>query len=179
MFEDIRCAHDCQLYTYDEVISGSCPHVKYRGPIEPIGEPAKESRFTEDFEFHYHYSCILREKDSVAINEITKQKNRWESHLKKVVSVANCSRRMQINCLKTNYPYFAGLDGLINYNRENLSCYTKYLNNDNCTRCKINMDCKRLSILYPLIDEIQTEGNRDQLKEELKKLLNDTNGSSK
>lgn len=171
IYDDVRCAHDCELYTYDQVLAGECPHVKYRGLISKESNRVQETKFTEKYEFHYHYSCILKSKDTMALNEIKRQKKRWEAHLKKVGSIDENSRRLTINCLKTNYPYFDGLDGLKNYNQDNLICYSKYLNNDNCPQCPFEAECKKLSILYPLIDEIEIEDNREQLKEELKKLI--------
>lgn len=168
IYDDLRCAHDCEIYSYEQVISGECPYIKYRGKIDRNTNPKQEIKFASDY--HYHYSCILKTNDSIAKQEIDRQKQRWENHLERRGSEENTTRSMTINCLKTNYPYFEGLKGLENYSRKKLSCYSKYLQNKNCERCAFKVDCKRLSIIVPLID---SEENTEQLKEELKRLISD------
>lgn len=169
IYDDIRCAHDCDIYSYEEVLSGKCPYVKYRGIIDKRNKPRQQIKF--ETSYHYHYSCILKTKDPKAMNEIQKQKERWKSHLERRGSVKNTSRQMTINCLKTNYPYFGGLDGLENYTPNNLNCYSKYLQNRNCSMCDYADDCKRLSIVIPLVDEVAASGDKELLKEELKRLI--------
>jgi len=173
IYDDIRCAHDCQIYSYDEVLLGKCPHVKFRGKISKRRKPKQAVKFTADL--HYHYSCILQTKGRVALREISRQRRRWEAHLeKKGGIVENTNRSRTINCLKTNYPYFAGLDELENYTPSYLTCYSKYLNNQNCQLCSFTSDCKRLSVLLPLADGVQSEEKKKLIKKELTRLIKGT-----
>ncbi|MFC1799286.1 hypothetical protein ACFL2Z_00025 [Candidatus Eisenbacteria bacterium] len=167
--KDIRCAHDCEFYTYTDVLSGKCPYVKYRGRISKTAKPRQITKY--DSAFHYHYSCMLDANDSVARSTIKKQRIRWERHLARRGSVTDTTRSMTINCLKTNYPYFAGLDGLENYSRETLDCYSKYRGSDNCSECRYQKECERLSKIIPLIDSCELSKNRSQIICELGKLL--------
>jgi len=169
IYDDIRCAHDCDIYYYKEVLSGKCPYVKYRGIISKRNKPKQKINYKTLY--HYHYSCILKTKDSKAMTEIKKQKERWEVHLLRRGSIENTSRQMTINCLKTNYPYFGGLDGLENYTPSNLNCYSKYLQNKNCSICDYVDDCRRLSTVIPMIDEVSSGADKKLLKRELRRLI--------
>lgn len=166
IYDDIRCAHDCNIYSYEQVLSGECPYVKYRGKINSTTKHKQNIKFATAY--HYHYSCILKMNDSTANNEIKRQKDRWEKHLLSRGSIVETSRRMTINCLKTNYPYFDGISELENFNKDNLKCYSKYLKNKNCEICKFKENCRRLSIIIPLIDSTVS---REKLKEEINKLI--------
>ena len=172
IYDDIRCAHDCNIYSYQQVLAGECPKVKYRGKIDKGTNPKQKIKFDSDY--HYHYLCVLKTKDAVAMAEIARQKKRWEDHLEKRDTLANTSRQMTINCLKTNYPYLNGLNGLQNYSRENLICYSKYLQDKNCEICSFKADCRRLSIIMPLVDAIESDDNSRLLQQELKRLIEGT-----
>jgi hypothetical protein len=167
-YEDVRCAHDCDKFSYEQVIAGGCPYIKYRGKISPDVSPKQKINFKKS-EYHYHYSCILDKDDTVAKNEILRQKNNWETH-KRSRGTNETSRRKTINCLKTNYPYFDGLKEIENYTKKNLTCYSKYLKNKSCEKCKFEIDCERLSKIIPLIDSEETS-DKEQLKIEIKKLI--------
>lgn len=172
IYDDIRCAHDdCKLFSYQQVLDGECPHVKYKGKISKKTKPRQQIKF--DSSYHYHYSCILKTKDKVAMDEITRQVKRWEDHLASRGSVENTSRQMTINCLKTNYPYFSGLDGLAHYNPHNLNCYSKYLKSKNCDKCEFKQDCRRLSLIVPIIDAIESDDELEMLRKKLSKFINE------
>ena len=151
IYEDIRCAHDCNLFSYDEVIKGKCPYIKYRGKIDKNREPRQEIK--HDTDHHYHYSCILKTKDKTALAEIKRQNIRWEKHyISNNKDINKTSRRMTINCLKTNYPYFDGISEIENYKKENLKCYSKYLKNKNCKHCEYEKECEKTAKMNKLID---------------------------
>jgi hypothetical protein len=167
-YDDVRCAHDCDKFSYEQVLAGECPYIKYRGKISSSLNPKQKINFEKSY-YHYHYSCILDKNDTTAKNEILRQKNRWEAH-KESRGTNETSKRMTINCLKTNYPYFDGLEKIENYNKKNLICYSKYLKNKSCEKCKFDTDCQRLSKIIPLIDSEET-GDKEQLKMEIRKLI--------
>lgn len=171
IYDDIRCAHDCNIYSYEQVLKGECPYVKYRGKIDKSTQPKQKIKFDSDY--HYHYSCICRIKDPIATAEIEQQRQRWERHLSGRGSVENAARQMTINCLKTNYPYFDGLHGLESSSRKSLKCYSKYLRDKNCEACSFKIDCERLSKVIPLIDSLDLQDKKEELINELKRLLQD------
>ena len=149
--EDIRCAHDCNIYSYEQVMRGECPHIKYRGQINPATRPKQKIKFKNAY--HYHYACILRSQDTIALNEIERQKSRWENHLNnRGGAINNTTRSMTINCLKTNYPYFGGISNLANYSKGSMKCYSQFLNNKNCVLCIHKGDCETLSKLKRIIN---------------------------
>jgi len=166
--EDIRCAHECEIYSYNQVLQGVCPYIKYKGKIDSTTAPKQKINFKA--EYHYHYSCILRTKDKTALADIESQKLRYERQRSRLDDTTDVARRGWINCLKTNYPHFDGLNGLRNYTRENLVCYSKYMGNRNCDKCDFRVDCKRVSKIIPLLDSVNSE-DRLRLLEELKKII--------
>jgi len=172
-YDDVRCAHDCESYSYEQVLAGECPYIKYRGKINSDLNPKQRINFKSYY--HYHYSCILNTSDSVARNEIIRQKRKWDTH-KNSRGSNGTSRRMTINCLKTNYPYFDGLREIENYNRKNLKCYSRHDQKKNCEVCQFNVECERLSKIIPIIDseEISNE-EKEQLKIQIRKLIEPDN----
>lgn len=162
--EDIRCAHDCERYSYEEVLNGVCPYIKYNGEIDEEKTKSKQIiKFSSAY--HYHYNCILKSNDSVAKGIIEKQRKRWEKHLASRSNDLNqTSRRMTINCLKTNYPHFDGLKNLIDKSKGNLSCYSKYLKNRNCEFCNYDDDCKKLNELGIILDMKDLERKEEIMK---------------
>lgn len=164
IYDDLRCAHDCNKFSYKEVLAGKCPYIKYRGKIDKTRKPKQEIKFDSDY--HYHYSCIIQTKDKTALEEIKRQKERWEKHLKSKEDVlGNTSRSMTINCLKTNYPYFEGLNKLENYTKESLKCYSKYTKGKNCEICEYKEDCKKLSKLNKIIQSSNMADKEEMIKQ--------------
>jgi hypothetical protein len=162
--EDIRCAHDCSIYNYEQVMRGECPHIKYRGKINPATRPKQKIKFKNPY--HYHYSCILRSQDTIALNEIERQRSRWVAHLNsRGGSITNITRSMTINCLKTNYPYFGGIGNLANYSKKSMRCYSQFLNNKNCVVCNLKVDCEKLSKLKRIIDTPEVQNSAELIEQ--------------
>lgn len=173
-YDDVRCAHDCDRFTYEQVLAGECLFIKYRGKISSDINSKQKINFRSYY--HYHYSCILNIDDPVAKSEILRQKIKWEAH-RASRGRNETSRRMTINCLKTNYPYFDGLREIENYTRANLKCYTKYNNqNKNCEKCQFNIDCERLSKIIPIVDSVElSDDEKEQLKIKIRALIEPEN----
>ncbi|MDD5313187.1 MAG: hypothetical protein PHO26_09160 [Dehalococcoidia bacterium] len=163
--EDIRCAHECDIYSFDDVLAGKCAYVKYKGKIDSKTQPKQAIKYSSDY--HYHYSCILKNNDEIALQDIDYQKKRFH---KKLGNIESVPRRSWINCLKTNYPHFDGFAGLQNYSRDNLACYGKYAGNRNCPLCSFTTDCQRISKIIPLLDSFN-EQDKKSILEQIKRMI--------
>ena len=88
---EIRCLDKCKIYSPEEIILGKCPYTKYsRNSAKTLEHTNHE--FSNGL--HYHYRCVL---DNV--NEDKKNK------------IINAEDTI---ALKTHYPYYSGLEELIN-----------------------------------------------------------------
>lgn len=89
--EEVRCLSHCTKYSQDEITSGICPYTKYKR--NRIGQTHTHHDFANGY--HYHYQCVL--------NNVNPDKR------------AEIINARDVTALKTHYPYYAGLEGLLNY----------------------------------------------------------------
>ena len=144
---EVRCAHDCKMFNVDQVENGECPYIQYHGNISE--KTKKDCKIIFDGKYHFHYSCIIKRKDSVALKNVKYQFKRWDK-----------SKKIEINALVTDYPYVSGLYDLENLEKNEIVCYGKYnddkLDRKNCKACKFMNDCIRdtkLTKISELTDE--------------------------
>ena len=91
---EIRCLDQCDKYTEEQITLGKCPYTKYSRYRTKTMEHTKHD-FSDGY--HYHYKCVLNNLDE-------KMRNRLISAKDKIA-------------LKTHYPYYSGLEELINTNK--------------------------------------------------------------
>lgn len=158
--KDIRCAHDCEDYSFEDVIDGKCPFIQYQGPTDENRSTKQKIKFATHY--HYHYSCILQSKDQTALATIEKQVKRFEKHRRKYdESPKECIHdRMKIRSLKANYPYVMGLDDFERPSRGRMICYGKFRDDRNCELCPYTDDCKRLTEINRIMQMSKLEGAR-------------------
>ena len=88
---EVRCLNSCNIYSRGDIVSGMCPYTKYkRNKIKKIYGNHKYANG-----LHYHYKCVL----SHLSDEIRSQ----------IVAAEDAT------ALKNHYPYYSGLEGLLNY----------------------------------------------------------------
>lgn len=150
--EDIRCAHDCNLFSYDDVLNGKCPFTQYRGPIDEDRKTRQKLKYDSSY-YHYHFSCVLKVEDKTALRTIGKQRKRFEKHIKKHGETPkNCTHStMKITRLKANYPYVDGLEEFEKLPKEKMVCYTQFRNDENCRLCTHIKDCRKLKEINNLL----------------------------
>jgi len=160
----ILCAHECDLYKYEEVIEGKCPYTLYRGPVSQRVEAKQEIKYGTYY--HYHYSCILSVNDKEALATVARRKKRFERKLGTSVE-----EKARINVLKINYPYVDGLETFDkNILKENIVCYGRFPNGKNCKFCNYTIQCEKLSRINELLKDI--EGPRkEEAEKEIRNLL--------
>ncbi len=93
----IKCLNECNLYSPEEIILGKCSNTKYSRNLAGTLEHTNHE-FSNGL--HYHYRCVLNNVD--------------ESMRDKIINA-----RDEI-ALKTHYPYYSGLEELINTKKKNL-----------------------------------------------------------
>jgi len=94
---EIRCLDECNLFSKEEIILGKCSYIKYsRTPAKTLDHTSH--KFSNGL--HYHYGCVLNNLDENIRNKIINAKD----------TIA----------LKTHYPYYSGLEELINTKKKNL-----------------------------------------------------------
>jgi len=166
--EDIFCAHNCSFYVYDQVIAGECPYILYFGKTSPKTVFRQKRKF--DTEYHFHYSCILKQKDDVALSLIRSRADRFEAKMKET-SRREAEESCPVRVLKMNYPYVEGLETYEKLvPRDEIVCYGKYPNKNNCTFCNFTEQCKKLTAVEKALKDV--EGlNRQQATNELRRLL--------
>lgn len=87
----VKCLDECSIYNKEEILAGKCKYAKYSR------NRATTKVFTHhDFAdgYHYHYCCVLE-----GVSEIMKNK---------IIEAEDST------AIKTHYPYYAGLEELIN-----------------------------------------------------------------
>jgi len=88
---EVRCLDECKIYSSEEIILGKCPYTKYsRNSAKTLEHTNHE--FSNGL--HYHYRCVLDNVDEDKKNKIINAED----------TIA----------LKTHYPYYSGLEELIN-----------------------------------------------------------------
>jgi len=91
---EVRCLDKCDRYSKEQIILGKCPYIKYsRTPAKTLEHT--NHKFSNGL--HYHYRCVLDNLDGNVRNKIINAKD----------TIA----------LKTHYPYYSGLEELINTNK--------------------------------------------------------------
>jgi hypothetical protein len=88
---EIRCLDECKIYSLEEIILGKCPYTKYSRKFAKTLEHANHE-FSNGL--HYHYRCVLDSLD--------------ENIRDKIINAKDST------ALKTHYPYYSGLEELIN-----------------------------------------------------------------
>lgn len=166
--KDVRCCHDCEFYKPDQVLRGECPFTQYHGEVSNSINPKQSIKFAT--EYHYHYKCILQSKDTKALEKIQKQKERVKKYKEKN-KTENIPPHMQINVLKTNYPYVSGLELLEHVHKEDLVCFGKHPNGKNCGLCKFVEDCTNLTEISNAMQSIGYD--RETTLSKLKTILYD------
>lgn len=88
---EVRCLKVCNLYNHQAIAAGKCPYTKYsRNHIQ-----ADHGNHDYADGLHYHYQCVLSHLPEEKRNHIITAED----------EVA----------LKNHYPFYSGLEGLINY----------------------------------------------------------------
>ena len=88
---EVKCLEQCTLFSEEQIASGKCPYTKYSR------SKTKRLDYTKhDYadNLHYHYRCVLSSLGSRLRNKIIRAKDK--------------------TALKTHYPYYAGLESLLN-----------------------------------------------------------------
>lgn len=88
---EVRCLDECKIYCSEEIILGKCPYTKYSRKFAKTLEYANHE-FSNGL--HYHYRCVLDSLD--------------ENIRDKIINAKDST------ALKTHYPYYSGLEELIN-----------------------------------------------------------------
>jgi len=151
--KEVRCAEECPLFNKEQVIAGECPYIQYHGKVSEDTRNNSQQKIKFDSEYHYHYSCIRKIQDSVALNKIQNQ--------------ASSGRQSGITVLKTDYPYVSGIDVLEKLDRHDIVCYGKYPNPDikNCEKCNFREDCEKLTKTTSMLDSVPlSENQKDEMK---------------
>lgn len=91
---EVRCLDECDRYSKEQIILGKCPYTKYRRGSAKTLEYTNH-KFSNNL--HYHYKCVLDKLDENMRNKIISAKDKI--------------------ALKTHYPYYSGLEELINTNK--------------------------------------------------------------
>jgi hypothetical protein len=166
--DDILCAHECEFFSYADVLSGKCSYTLYHGMTGENLFFRQKRKF--DTEYHYHYKCILTQKDEEALSIIESRRERFEKKLQaegETEAYTSCPIRV----LKMNYPYVEGLETYEQLvPREEIVCYGKFPNGKNCGFCNFTDQCTKLTTLNKAIVDINGI-NKQQALEEIKKLL--------
>jgi len=154
--KEVRCAHECDLFSKEDVIEGKCPYIQYHGEVseDTINNSQQKIKFSSNY--HYHYSCIRAIKDSKALEKIQNQ-----------TKADREGGRWGITVLKTDYPYVSGIDVLEKLDRHDIVCYGNFPNPDpkNCDACKFKSDCEKLTKTLSMIDSVPlSETQKDELK---------------
>jgi hypothetical protein len=88
--KEIRCLDECEIYATEFIVRGICPYTKYsRNQARTLDHA--QHKFADGL--HYHYNCVLNNIDKESKEKIIKAED----------NIA----------LKTHYPYYYGLEGLI------------------------------------------------------------------
>jgi len=88
---EIRCLEECNIYSKDSIASGKCPYTKYsRGKAQSLAYARHEYANG----LHYHYQCVLARVPEDIKDTLIDAKD----------TIA----------LKTHYPYYEGLEALMN-----------------------------------------------------------------
>jgi len=90
---EVRCLEECTLYSKQDIAEGVCPYTKYSRNLARTRPYAQHPYVNKRKTLHYHYRCVL---DNVPQNT------------RNVIIQANDSI-----ALKTHYPYYPGLEELI------------------------------------------------------------------
>jgi hypothetical protein len=88
---EVKCLESCNKFTREEIVNGNCPYSKY------ARKRINQSHSHHDFAtgYHYHYQCVLQ--------SVTPEKR---------IEIIDAE---DSTAIKTHYPYYAGLEGLLNY----------------------------------------------------------------
>lgn len=89
--EEVKCLRECNLYSEKETARGICPYTKYKRSNAPTLPHARH--IFADGKHHYHYQCIL--------------KNVGQGVKEKIIDACDNT------AIKTHYPFYAGLEELI------------------------------------------------------------------
>lgn len=88
---EVRCLNSCNIYSKEDIAAGICPHTKYsRGHIR---QPHGNHEYANGY--HFHYQCVL-------------------THVPEDIRVQIIAAKDTV-ALKNHYPYYSGLEGLLNY----------------------------------------------------------------
>lgn len=142
--KEVRCAHECNKFNYDDVLKGICPYIQYHGEVSQNTAAKSKQKIKFASAYHYHYSCILKIRDSVALEKIKKQnksKTKWG-----------------ITVLKTDYPYVSGIANLEKLDKSEIVCYGKYdiqKDRKNCELCDFKNKCQ----IYTNLMNFAKKGN--------------------
>ena len=98
--KEVRCAHECSIYSTDEVIEGKCPFTQYHGIVDEKTTERSKQKINFKSKYHYHYSCIKNIKDHLALKIVNDQHTSWKRN------------KIEINGLVTNYPAVRGIKNL-------------------------------------------------------------------
>jgi len=90
---EVRCLEECTLFSKENIAAGVCPYTKYSRNSAPTLPYAQHPFVNRKKKLHYHYKCVL---DNVPQNT------------KDIIIQAN-----DTIALKTHYPYYPGLEELI------------------------------------------------------------------
>lgn len=94
---EIKCLDECNIFSSEKIILGECPYTKYsRGSAKTL--EYTNHKFSNNY--HYHYRCVLDNVDESMKNKIINAKD----------TIA----------LKTHYPYYSGIEELINTKKKDL-----------------------------------------------------------
>ena len=88
---EVRCLRVCDIYNHQDIANGICPYTKYNR--NRIGAEHGNHEYANGL--HYHYQCVLSHVPEEKKNQIVIAEDQF--------------------ALKTHYPYYSGLEGLINY----------------------------------------------------------------
>ena len=101
-----------------------------------------------DSKYHYHYSCIKRVSDAVALQKIGKQYKTWQKQK---------DPKKDIVSLVSDYPYVTGIENLETLKKSEIVCYGDYPNPDkkNCKNCQFENDCILTTKIKKLTEKVE------------------------
>ena len=154
--KEIRCAHECNIFSYDDVLDGKCPYIQYHGEVSKTTAQKSKQKIKFKSPYHYHYSCIKKINDKTAIEKIKKQHD---------------TKSKKITVLKADYPYVSGISNLEKLDKSEIICYGKYdtqKDRKNCESCDFVEKSKQYT---ELINICKKDKFDDELFKTLKLIL--------
>jgi len=88
---EVKCLEKCNIYSKEDIAEGKCPYTKYS---RDKAQTLSYARHEYANGLHYHYRCVLENVSKEVKNKIVTAKDKI--------------------ALKTHYPYYTGLEDLMN-----------------------------------------------------------------